>query len=125
MKTLREIMSERPATVGPQTSMYEALSLMDALPCRHLPVVEDGRVVGIVSERDLLHRDVGLSAPVSSCMTGQILYLDAGRPVSEAIGVMLEFRVSSIPVTDGTHLVGIVTTTDLLRYLAEILAATA
>lgn len=125
-------MSRPVVTVGPGTSLREAWELVRSRDFRHLPVVDGGRLVGILSDRDL--RDAAPSSlesrpetvtfdrtPVRYVMMTPVETVGAGEPVEEAAALMLDRKVSALPVVnDQGDLVGIVTTSDLLRHLAEL-----
>jgi CBS domain-containing protein len=61
--TLADVMTNNPETIGPQTTATEALRLMQAARCRHLPIVDDGKAVGIVSRNDFPALDPPASSP--------------------------------------------------------------
>ncbi|MCB9915379.1 MAG: CBS domain-containing protein [Planctomycetes bacterium] len=114
-----ELMSANVLTVAPNTSLWAAMDLAKERHVRHLPVVEDGRVVGIVSDRDLRraaarHSEPGV--PVNELMSHDPLTLDPEEPLSRAAACMYEARIGGLPVVDDGRLVGILTLTDLLDY---------
>jgi CBS domain-containing protein len=97
---------------------------------RHMPVLEDGRLVGIVSERDLLasslskslefgdreRRTFMKSVDVSEVMTGDVIYVEPSTPIREAARTMIRQRIGCLPVVDERgEPVGLITETDLLR----------
>lgn len=100
---------------------------------RHLPVVSGGDLVGVVSQRDIL-RSPGLLSPVlglgvdtraalktlrvEDAMSPTVLTIGAEASIREAAERMLKHRVGCLPVVEGGALVGIVTTSDLLRAIA-------
>jgi acetoin utilization protein AcuB len=130
MKTLRDLMSPDPITIHHETTTGEALRLMETHRIRHLPVVRDGELVAMLSDRDLRPvrraRDAEgsdsrlLFDPIAWYCSETIFGMDPEAPASTAVRVLLDFRVGAIPVW--THeLVGIVTADDLLHYLLELL----
>ena len=135
--TARELMTESPATVTPETTIAEAWDLMRELDVRHLPVVEGGVVVGMLSDRDLGNLDVGrmlteegadglrrrLVRPVIQLMSTDVVAAEPETEVSELITLFLEQKVGAIPVVhpDTRRLVGIVSYIDVLRALQEAL----
>jgi len=124
-----EIMTPKPATVSPTASLRAVMRRLLELDVRHLPVVEDGALRGIVSDRDL--RDVlsrlleesgpGVGSvwerPVGDVMSGDVLSVDPEADVGEVIDIMIEHKIGAIPVVSpGTDdLVGIVSYIDVLR----------
>lgn len=126
-----DIMTQDPVTVTEQVSIGDALRLLSEASIRHLPVVRGGDVVGILSDRDF--RDLGvpvvtdmagyerirarLSQPVSVLMTGSVVSVDRDADLSEVIEVMIEEKLSAVPVveTQTQALSGIVSYLDILR----------
>lgn len=118
---VRDVMRRRLVVIGPETPCEKARLLMDEHRIRHLPVVAAGRLIGMVSDRDL--RSAVREAPgtvARRIMTPDPLTVTSQTRVEHAARLMLDARVGSLPVVDG-DLVGIVTYTDLLRALVEVL----
>lgn len=125
-------MTGRPETVRPDQPVLEAYALMCSLGIRHVPVVEKGRLVGILSDRDLLKRGpLGgggqdgqrlaklFAMPVHEIMTcDELKTATPMTTLQEAAFTMAETRTSALPVLDGENLVGIITSHDLLRALS-------
>lgn len=124
-----DIMSVSPVTVAPSTSVHEAQTLMQQRKIRHLPVLKDGRLVGIISDRDIR---LVLPSPATSLSVWEIRHLldrltvgevmtyfvmttAPDRPVTEAVGRMLGHKVGALPVIADRQVVGILTRTDVLR----------
>ncbi|MFW6067710.1 MAG: CBS domain-containing protein [Myxococcota bacterium] len=134
--TAEEIMTENVTTVDETVSLAEAMEILSELDVRHLPVVRDGEITGMISDRDL--RSLGLDAvtdlenidklkarlgtPVSSLMSGDVLSVDRSTDVQEIIDLMLEERVGAVPVVeeDSNDLVGIVSYVDVLRATRDL-----
>ncbi|HEX7126893.1 MAG TPA: CBS domain-containing protein [Thermodesulfobacteriota bacterium] len=126
---VREWMQPLPETATPEMPVAEAYRRMRRGGFRHLPVIEGGRLVGIVSDRDLPLARPEVATPgsvqaadqamarlaVRDVMSREVTTVDPDRPVEEAARVMLDLRVGSLPVVDEGRLVGILTETDLLR----------
>ena len=134
---VRDIMTARPITVGRETPMLEARQRMFAQRIRHLVVVEDDRVVGIVTDRDIR---LNLPSPATSLsvweinfllarltvgavMTAAVLVVEPDRPIAEAARLLIDHKISALPVIEGGRLVGILTESDFVRALAEATAA--
>jgi len=130
---VRGLMTRTPITTGPATPVLEARQRMLAERIRHLLVVEDERLVGIVTDRDIR---LNLPSPATSLSVWEINYLLArltvgqvmskyvitvapDRDVRDAARILLDEKIGALPVLDGERLVGIVTDTDLLRALVE------
>jgi CBS domain-containing protein len=126
-------MTTAPITATPATTVVEAKALMTRCQIRHLLVVEDSRLLGIVTDRDIR---LNLPSPATSLSVWEVNYLLARLTVDQimtkavititprhnardAARLMLEHKIGGLPVVDGKRLVGIVTETDLVRAFAE------
>jgi CBS domain-containing protein len=124
-------MSEHPVTLAPSRPIIEAYALMAEYGIGHLPVLAEGRLVGIVSDRDL-HRAARLrdarkpadvshlfATPVAEIMTrAPFATVEPLATIREAAAKLLAFDVHSLPVVEeGDRLVGLLTSSDLLRAL--------
>jgi acetoin utilization protein AcuB len=128
VRTAGQLMTEAPITIEPGATMLVAAALFEEATIRHLPVVDEGKLVGVLSDRDVLrghasaeHRDE--PAPrrarrVEQAMSTRVLTATPKTPLREAARAMLDERISALPVVDDEGgLVGILTTTDILRAL--------
>jgi acetoin utilization protein AcuB len=119
------VMTKHPETVGPGDLLSKAKEMMDAGGFRRLPVVQDGRVVGIVTERDLREHSGHLkSTRVDAVMKAPVVSVDSKTSVEEAARLMLANKIGGIPVVDAGKLVGVVTTSDLIRAFLSVVEAT-
>lgn len=121
---VKDIMHKNPQTVSPGTSLEEAYRLMQQKRFRHLPVVEEDRLVGVVTDRDLRQSmsEVGPERfPSESCvrhvMAEHPWTASPLDPVEDAARRMRELKIGCLPVVDGGVLLGIVTGIDLLDAL--------
>lgn len=126
-----DIMTSGPLTVTEKTSIGEALAVLSEAGIRHLPVVRGSDIVGILSDRDFTGLGIALvndiksydafrarlSRSVSTLMTGGVLTVDQDADVSEIVELMLEEKLSAVPVVESgtTQLVGIVSYVDILK----------
>ena len=134
---VRDVLTPNVISVSPKTTLPEAVRLMRERGIRHLPVVEDGKLVGIVSDRDLKR---AMASPATSLevheltyllnrlavgeiMTRTVITIGAMFPVEEAARLMVMEKVSALPVTDADRLVGIVTETDVLDLFVRAMGA--
>lgn len=132
--TVDAIMTRDLVTITPDTTLSEIRMLLWKQGFRHLLVVEaNGTLCGILSDRDVLqatspflntyteeHRDVKtLSQPATEIMCSDPVVVQPSTQVEEAIQLLLERNISSLPVVNDDELVGIVTTRDLLEHCAE------
>jgi CBS domain-containing protein len=118
---VEELMTRDPATLRPDSTCSEAAVLMKREDCGSLPVVKDGRLVGIVTDRDIVVRGVaGGKDPthlaVSEVMTSGPITIAPGMNAEEASKLMSEKQVRRLPVVDGGRLVGILAIGQLARH---------
>jgi len=135
MTTAEEIMTENPTTVSEDTTLRDALELMQDGSIRHLPVLREGLLVGMISDRDVqslglrlvtdlesLERvDARLSATVGTVMSGNILSVSRIADLGEVIDLLVEEKIGALPVVDDGKLVGILSYVDVLRVLRDTL----
>ena len=127
-----EIMTENPISAEPTTTVREVMGVMYSDDIRHLPVIDAGQLIGIISDRDLRSfsepdalstldklGEIGarLEDPISSIMRGDVVYIEADSTIDSLIDLMLETKIGAIPVVEpGTEtLVGIVSYIDILE----------
>jgi CBS domain-containing protein len=129
---VRELMTANVATVARNDELTIADDIMTMKRVRHLPVVEDGRLVGILSQRDLFkaalstamgfgekaRKEFLKTVPVKEVMTEEVFTIDPDADVRAAARRMLDRQVGCLPVLEKGKLVGIITETDLLRVVA-------
>ncbi|WP_337843979.1 acetoin utilization AcuB family protein [Thermus sp.] len=129
---VKDVMKAPVLTVGPETTLEEAYRLLLERGIRHLPVVEGGRLVGIVTDRDLRLATSHLNpkGPCPGCtqvgevMTKGVVTAHPLDPVEEAARVMRERKIGCLPVLEGEAVVGIVTGIDLLDALLKLTGVT-
>ena len=131
---VRDVMSVSPVTIPPSMSVHEAHTLMQQRKVRHLPVLQDGCLVGMVSDRDIR---LVLPSPATSLAVWEIRHLldtltvgemmtcfvmttAPDRLMTEAVGRMLGHRVGALPVVEDRCVVGILTRTDVLRAFRRV-----
>jgi acetoin utilization protein AcuB len=114
-----DIMTRSVRTISPEASIGEALDLLKKHGFRHLPVVgARGVIEGMLSDRDLTQAVEVATLSVASRMTEKVLVATPDTPLREAAGVMVSNRIHSLPVVNpNNQIIGIVTTTDILRAL--------
>jgi acetoin utilization protein AcuB len=125
-------------TIGPKTSLDDALSLMNKEHIRRLPVVDQsGSLVGIVTELDLLKaspsaatslsvweiKSLLSSFPVEKIMTRDVFTVTEDMPLEEAARIMSDHKIGGMPVVRGESVVGIITETDIFNAFLEVLGA--
>jgi len=131
---VRDVMSVSPVTIPPSMSVHEAHTLMQQRKVRHFPVLQDGCLVGIVSDRDIR---LVLPSPATSLavweirhlldtltvgemMTCFVMTIAPDRLMTEAVVRMLGHRVGALPVVEDRCVVGILTRTDVLRAFRRV-----
>lgn len=126
--TVRRVMTPFPWSIEVRRTVADAWMLMSEHGIRHLPVTENGELVGLVSGRDLgLAMDARLGAPKAAGLSvGELAerepyVVDLSTPVEFVVREMAERRLGSALVTRQGRLVGIFTTTDACRLLADLL----
>ena len=112
------------ATVSADARVSEAVQVLGERRIGALPVVEGDRIVGIMSERDVIYclKDHGaevLDWPVSRLMTSPAITVDPSTDVLNALALITRKRVRHLPVVSGGQLVGIVSIGDLVKYRIE------
>ena len=128
--TVEELMSVKVATLG----QGDTLDIADGIMCmgriRHLPVLDAGSVVGVVSQRDLFRAALGAalafgirrpqelmrSLEIRDVMSTPAVTVEPGALVQEAARTMAERKIGCLPVVESGRLVGILTENDVLRY---------
>ena len=118
---ISEIMSQRVHVAGPDLDAAAAWRCMQQLHVRHLVVVENERVIGLISERDLGGRHgepVREGRSVRELMTPEPIVLEPQTDVRAAAELLRGLSIGCIPVVEGSDLVGIVTISDLLDLIA-------
>ena len=124
-KRVHEVMSDRPRCVTPDTPVAEAAQLMESEDVGSLPVLEGERVVGVVTDRDIVVRAVAKGKdpkgmPVREVASGDLVTLTPDDDLSDALTLMATHQVRRLPVVDAENrLVGIVAQADLARVAGE------
>lgn len=114
-----DVMTSPVRSVEPATLLTQAEQMMDESNIRGVVVLDEAKVVGVLSRRDLkkAHRDGRMHLKVSSCMAHRIHTIDVGAPLEDALARMSDADVGRLPVMREGRLVGIVTRADLLGVL--------
>jgi acetoin utilization protein AcuB len=133
MLLVRDSMTREVVTISPQTTAAEALALCREKGIRHLPVMEEGGLVGLVSDRDLRSATPALGDParaealqkirVSGVMVRDVLTAHPADPIEQAANTMREKKIGCLPVLEVGELVGILTTSDVMEALVYLIGA--
>lgn len=133
MVSVRKVMKKKVVRISADDTLWIVKEIMDLAHVRHLPVVNKGELVGVVSQRDLLRASLsnvmGISAEeqkiflegvkIAEVMSTPPRTIRAEQSVQEAARAMAEYKIGCLPVVEGKEIVGIVTETDLLHYFAS------
>lgn len=134
---VKERMTSPVIKITPDTSVQDALELMRENKIRRLPVVERGKLVGIVTERDLLYATpspattlsiqemhyVLSKLPVREVMSSPVITVTEDTPLEEAARLMADKKIGGLPVVRDGEVVGIITESDIFKVFMEMLAA--
>jgi len=120
MTTVGQLMKKDLVTVDAGTSVIEALELMKACNVGSVVVCHENRVIGIVTEFDIVKKVVGSDLspyfiPVEDIMSSPIVAIEERRPLTEAADLMNRHQTHHLGVTKGGSVVGILSVRDLLR----------
>ncbi len=130
-----EIMTREVVTLQEGQSLREALGLLQRHRIRHVPVLSEGRLIGIVTDRDLKRATPSLlsgidresfdkvldETRVGQVMTRNPYTVTPSMRLKDAAKILIDQRFGALPVIDGGKLIGIVTATDLLKALHDML----
>lgn len=132
----RDVMTPNPITVAPDATLAKVWDLMREADIRHVPVVQAGALVGMVSDRDLALLDVArvlttdgadalrrtLATPVVTMMSSDVIFVEMDDDLDDVIELMLEHKVGAIPVarSDGRDVMGIISYIDVLRGIQDL-----
>ena len=133
----RDVMTPNPMTIRSQATVAEAWDLMGEMEIRHVPVVDDGTLVGMLSDRDLGRLDVTrmlvaegadalrqeLATPVAKLMSLDVIAAEPETELGDIVDVLVGHKVGALPVVhpDTRELVGIISYVDVLRALQDLL----
>jgi CBS domain-containing membrane protein len=130
---VRDIMTRDVATLDWNDELGLADDIMKLGRIRHLPVVDEGRLVGIMSQRDLFKASLASAmgfgekakrafmktVTVKEVMVDEVITISPETSIEEAAKVILEKKIGCLPVTEEGNLVGLITETDILRHYVE------
>jgi acetoin utilization protein AcuB len=134
---VKERMSRPLITVAPDLPIMEALNLMKSEKIRRTPVVKDDKLVGIISDKDLLNASpsdaTSLSVweinyllsqiSVKEVMSRKVLTVAENTPIEEAARIMADNKIGGLPVIRNGQVVGLITETDLFKIFLELMGA--
>lgn len=123
MKTVRQLLQSKGGvihSIAPDASVFDALKLMAEKDVGALVVLENGRLAGIMSERDYARKVILLGKSsheitVRDIMTGKVVTVQPGNTVDECMALMTNKRIRHLPVTEGDRLAGLLSIGDLVK----------
>jgi acetoin utilization protein AcuB len=128
---MQDWMKQKVLTLGPEASAFEALRLCRERRIRHIPIVKDERLVGIISDRDLRDASPPLGDPdrvstmkeirLEDVMTREVITTHPEDTIVHAAREMYERKIESLPVVDEEKLLGIVTSSEVMRALIAVI----
>lgn len=132
MLTVNDLMTVIPNAVTPGTTIRQVIELMKTQTCRQLPVLDNGKLVGIVTDRDvrlvmnsplILHGrwqddEILDNITAENCMTPDPMTVGPDTSAYQAANMLSSYKFGALPVIDNGTLVGIITVTDFLNYFA-------
>ena len=132
-----ERMTHPVVFIAPEMTIVDALQLMKKENIRRTPVVKSGKLVGIVSDKDLLNASPSQATSLSvwelnylvskitvaEVMTKEVIFVNEDTPIEEAARIMADNKIGGLPVMRDSGVVGIITETDLFRLLLELTGA--
>lgn len=121
---ISRLMTYQPTTVSSQDSLQTAATLMERGGFRRVPVVDGDNLVGIITDRDI-RRHVGYldSTKITAAMTADPKTVTPRMSVEDAARLMISHKIGGLPVVEDGKLVGILTTTDVLKAFLKVEAA--
>ncbi len=132
-----ERMSHPVISVTPETPVHEALAMFKKEHIRRAPVIKDGKLLGIVSESNLLNASPSPATTLSiwemnylvskvtvrQVMAKKVKTIDVETPIEEAARIMADSKIGGMPVTRAGKIVGMITETDLFKVFLELMGA--
>lgn len=118
-------MTSNPVCISPGDTLEKAGALMASGGFRQLPVVEDSKLIGMITDRDLRqHRGYFGSTRVGAAMTAPAIAISRDDSAEAAAKLLIDRKIGALPVTEHGKVIGIVTTIDLLKALLCVVEAT-
>jgi CBS domain-containing protein len=133
MRTVNDLMTVNPTTISPNESLRTIIGMMKSEGYRQLPVVDQGKLIGMVTDRDVrlvinspmvLHdreQDEALLDKITAegCMTPNPITVSPNTPVHRAAEMLSVYKFGALPVIENNVVVGIISVTDFLNYVAK------
>jgi len=132
---VRDIMTTDLTTLSEDEVLLDATLILARGGFRHIPILNDKKLVGIVTDKDVKHYTPSIlsgippeeynrlmaTTPLSKIMTRNPITIESGKTVYEAAQILYDHRIGCLPVVEGGELKGIITSTDMLNLLLKLL----
>lgn len=136
---VRDFMTPNPTTMTADQPLLQAVLTMRSLSIRHLPIVQDGKLVGLITDRDVARVSPSILSAVSQDEYNQVfeqtmiqrvmckrpIGVQPDQPLADAVNLLHENKWGCLPVVEDEIVVGIITVNDILRYTLTTLASPA
>ena len=127
MFTLKTFLLEKKKavwTVTPHTTLHETLKFMDEKNIGALPVAEEGKLIGIFSERDFARRatsvkQLSMKLPISKFMTKKVRFVTPENTMEDCMAIMTTYRVRHLPILEKNKIIGIITIGDVVKNMIQ------
>jgi CBS domain-containing protein len=121
---VQDVMTTRPRAVAPQTPLSEVAELMETDDVGALPVVDGDRLVGIVTDRDIVVRAIAKGKdprgmPAAEVSSRDLVTVNPDDDLSDALNLMAQYQVRRLAVTEDERLVGVVSQADVARHAKD------
>ena len=137
LSQVRDYMTSDPQTLGMKSTLLDAVLLLRRSELRHIPILDNDRLVGVLSDRDVArwapsmltsltpqeYNRVFEETPVGKVMTRNPISVSPDAPLAEAVNLMYKHRLGCLMVLEGGRLIGIITVTDMLRALYDLIGS--
>ena len=137
LSQVRDYMTSDPQTLGMKSTLLDAVLLLRRSELRHIPILDNDRLVGVLSDRDVArwapslltsltpqeYNRVFEETSVGKVMTRNPISVSPDAPLAEAVNLMYKHRLGCLPVLEAGRLSGIITVTDMLRALYDLIGS--
>ena len=120
---ISDLMSYPVVTVSSETRMKQVFKILSENEHMGIPVLDSGRLVGIISKRDFwkARKTSALNAPVRAFKSTKVFTIEPGSSPMKAARLMIQHDIGRLPVVENERVIGIVTRSDTMRYLYDLL----
>jgi CBS domain-containing protein len=120
---ISDLMSFPVFSVPSDTPMAEVARVLRQRGCTGLPVVDEGRLTGVISRRDFkkIRRETQLQSPVKAFMNTRVITIEPGKSPIQAAQTMVRHDIGRLPVVEDGRIIGIITRSDAMMYFYDLL----